>query len=166
MATDRPGIRHSWLAAGFNLIAVLVVFFAMPVHTGQGLVRLVGNLVLTIVAVTVVALVLFREVARSETEATLSILNLVLLLEIVLIAFSFVYFAVANNSAGQFTGLETRLDALYFTLTTTTTTGYGDVHPTGQAARAVVSAHMAFNLVFIAAVGSALRRNFYSRKEN
>lgn len=163
MATDRLGLRHSWIAAGFNLMAVLVLYFAMPVQSGQGAVRLVANLALTCIAVAAVAFVLFREMARTDIGSSLSVLNLVLLLEIVLIAFSFTYFALATNTE-QFSGLETRLDALYFTLTTTTTTGYGDVHPSGQVAKALVTAHMAFNLVFIAAVGTALRRSFHGRR--
>ncbi|CAM3321781.1 ion channel [Nocardioides dubius] len=163
MASDRLGLRHSWLAAGFNLVAVLVLYFALPVQSGQGAVRMLANLALTCIAVAAVAFVLFRETARTDVETSLSVLNLVLLLEIVLIAFSFIYFALASNN-DQFDGIETRLDALYFTLTTTTTTGYGDVHPTGQTAKAVVSAHMAFNLVFIAAIGAALRRSFHGRR--
>lgn len=36
---------------------------------------------------------------------------------------------------GEFDGLETVVDAVYFTLATASTVGYGDVHPTTEAAR-------------------------------
>jgi hypothetical protein len=42
-----------------------------------------------------------------------------------------------------------RLDAAYFTMTTFTTTGYGDWHPASQAARALVLAQMATGFVIV-----------------
>lgn len=59
-------------------------------------------------------------------------------------------------SAGQFEGIENRTDALYFTVVTMATIGYGDIHPVGQAARLVVLVSIAFNAVFVAAIASAL----------
>lgn len=41
-------------------------------------------------------------------------------------------------------------------MTTLATVGYGDVHPTGQMARVLVTVQMAFNLVFIGALLSVL----------
>jgi hypothetical protein len=76
----------------------------------------------------------------------------VLTLEVALVVFSFTYYVVATNDPHQFVGISTRLDALYFSTTTASTVGYGDVHPAGQVARTIVTLHMAFNLVFIAAV--------------
>lgn len=52
-------------------------------------------------------------------------------------------------------------DALYFTLATLATVGYGDVHAVGQAARIAVTGQILFNLVFVgvavAVLGSAVR---------
>ena len=62
--------------------------------------------------------------------------HLVLVLEVVLVVFSFVYYLIAGNNPEEFAGLVTRLDALYFATTTTATVGFGDVHATGQLARA------------------------------
>ena len=53
-------------------------------------------------------------------------------------------------------GLHTRLDSLYFTMTTLTTVGYGDIHATGQTARALVLVQMVFNVVFVAAAATLL----------
>ena len=49
-------------------------------------------------------------------------------------------------------GLDTRTDALYFTVVTLGTVGYGDVHPVGQAARLIATTQIAFDLVFVAAL--------------
>jgi len=42
---------------------------------------------------------------------------------------------------------------------TTTTVGFGDIAPVGQTARAVVTAHLVFNVAFVAAITSLIRGN-------
>ena len=54
-----------------------------------------------------------------------------------------------SHDPDQFAQLQTRLDALYFTMATAATVGYGDVHAVGQTARALVLVQMVFNVVFI-----------------
>ena len=110
---------------------------------------------LTGVLVSAVALVAVGAIVFSEarsTERRLTAWQLVLMLEIALVVFSFSYYLIATSDSAQFVGIGTRLDALYFATATASTVGYGDVHAAGQLARLVVTLHMAFNLVFIAAV--------------
>ena len=54
-------------------------------------------------------------------------------------AFALADYIIADAYPGQFVGLETKLDGLYFALTTLATVGYGDVHAEGELARGVVS---------------------------
>lgn len=75
------------------------------------------------------------------------------------IAVSLGFYALAVNSPAEISGLDTRIDALYFTLTTMTTTGYGDIHATGQLARVLVSVVLVFNIVFIGMLGSQLSKS-------
>jgi voltage-gated potassium channel len=70
---------------------------------------------------------------------------LVTLVDIVVVAFGVIYVALAE----QFVGIETRMDALYFSVTTLTTVGYGDISATGQAARAIVTVQMFFDLIIV-----------------
>ena len=80
------------------------------------------------------------------------------------VVFSFVYYLLADKDPEQFVGLVTRLDALYFATTTTATVGFGDVHAEGQFARGVVTAHMVFNIVFIAAVVNLAKERMTERR--
>ncbi|MFA9431864.1 ion channel [Egicoccus sp. AB-alg2] len=75
------------------------------------------------------------------------------LVAIVLWAVAFFALAYARLAEvpGQFSGLATRLDAAYFTISTLVTVGFGDVHAAGQTARLVVTVQMVFNTVVIAA---------------
>lgn len=66
------------------------------------------------------------------------------------VAFFALVYARLAAVPGEFVGLDTRLDAFYFTFTTLATVGFGDVHATGQAARLVVTVQIVFNLVVLA----------------
>jgi voltage-gated potassium channel len=75
--------------------------------------------------------------------------TLVLLFTLLVLGFASGY-VVLSEHPGQLVGLETKVDALYFTLTTLSTVGFGDVHAVGQVARVAVSAQVVFDLVFVA----------------
>jgi hypothetical protein len=78
----------------------------------------------------------------------------------VIFGFSAMYVAV-NRHTGQFVGIDTRLDAMYFTVTTVATVGYGDIYASGQLSRGLVSIQMMFDLTLLALsirlLGSAAR---------
>ncbi|MFJ8433005.1 potassium channel family protein [Kitasatospora sp. NPDC094019] len=86
-----------------------------------------------------------------------------------LICFSLTVFAatyyVLADRPGEFAGLETRLDALYFTVVTMATIGYGDITAAGQGPRLVVLLQIAYNFVFLAAAAGALSRTVRSGME-
>ncbi|MFB6891060.1 potassium channel family protein [Kitasatospora sp. NPDC056327] len=74
-----------------------------------------------------------------------------------LTVFAATYYVLADRP-GEFDGLKTRLDALYFTVVTMATIGYGDITPAGQGPRLVVLLQIAYNFVFLAAAAGALSR--------
>lgn len=57
---------------------------------------------------------------------------------------------------GELDGIATRLDALYFTLVTLATVGYGDITPRGQGARPVAILQILYSFVFLTAAATAL----------
>ena len=56
-----------------------------------------------------------------------------------------------------------RLDALYFSMTTMSTVGYGDIHAQGQLARLLVTVQLVFNLVFVASLVSLIQDQIRQR---
>ncbi|MFD9125134.1 potassium channel family protein [Kitasatospora sp. NPDC059571] len=88
-------------------------------------------------------------------------LVIVLLSAASVVVFATAYQALARG--GQFNGLQTKIDALYFTVTTLSTVGYGDVSPAGQEARVVVMLQIFYNLVFLTAGAAAVTRRLHSR---
>jgi hypothetical protein len=122
---------------------------------------LLGGL-LTLMAIAMLATTV-RTIANRPGHPALGIL---LLSWASILTFSAIYWALAVGH-GQFSGLRTRLDALYFTGVTMATVGYGDIHPTGQAARAIVLVQLLYTFAFLAggvtALGTRLRGNLSRR---
>lgn len=154
-------VSRSWVNVVAIPIAVLVAYFVVPVDTERAP---VGVLVGVLVAVAALVGVVLVVVAEARGARRLTGWHLVLALETALVVFAFTYYVSATNNPGEFAGLATRVDALYFSTATAATVGYGDVHPTGQTARAVVTLHMIFNLVFIAAVVNLARDRMSERR--
>ncbi len=77
---------------------------------------------------------------------------------------SLVYLAIANDDPSEFTGLHTRVDALYFTMSTIATVGFGDVHATGQVARTVVTIQMFLDLIFVGLVARIILPSVVNRR--
>ena len=73
----------------------------------------------------------------------------VMILE-VLALFALTYLAISAHS-GQIIGMTTPLDALYFTMTTLMTIGFGDIAAQGQLARGTVLIQMFFSVLVLSA---------------
>lgn len=154
--------RRAWWSGIALPVAVLVLYFVFPLDTRHAPVGVAVGLLGSLAALVVVTLVLLSEIRRSERR--LGALQLVLALEAVVVVFAAVYYLVGGDRPQQFAGLATRLDALYFSMATLTTVGYGDVHPVGQLARGVVTAQLAFNLVFVGALARLVQERLSSRR--
>ncbi len=79
-----------------------------------------------------------------------------------ILVFATAYLALAQRP-GELDGIATRLDALYFTLVSLATIGYGDITPHGQAARLVTVLQIVYTFVFLTAAATSLTR--YLRDE-
>jgi hypothetical protein len=80
--------------------------------------------------------------------------RLLVALYLLVLGFALLYAVTSAAAPEQFSGLVNRTDALYFSVTTTATVGFGDIHAAGTPARLMVTAQMLFNLIYI---GTALR---------
>jgi voltage-gated potassium channel len=87
----------------------------------------------------------------SPSETAIRLEALVAVLYAFIVFMSLVYLGL-SSTAGEFDELHTRVDALYFTMSTIATVGFGDVHATGQVARVVVTLQICLDLVFVGLV--------------
>lgn len=58
-------------------------------------------------------------------------------------------FKVIADTPGQVAGLETKIDAVYFTVSSVATVGTGDIHAEGQLARVVATIQILVNLMVL-----------------
>ena len=147
-----------WSRLGLAFIGLLVAYFAVPVGHDVPEWRLLLGIALTFFAVCLAGLIVVRQVRFqvSGVGRVVRIQGLLLLHEIVVVAFATAYYMLAESSSHQMAGVDTRLDSLYFTIVTMATVGYGDVHAVGQFARGLVTAQIVFNLIFVGALTSLL----------
>lgn len=140
-----------------SLVLVLVLYFILPVENDSSTIRILSNLLVVVSCLAVAVAVIYRQfvhLARGE-PLSLNGLQLLVVFEVVLVLFALTYFGFSHMS-GQMSGLKTRVDALYFSATTMTTVGYGDIHAAGQLARVVTTIQLVFDIVFIAAFARLL----------
>ena len=158
----RPILR-SVVALGL----VLAVYYAVPVGELPSRAGAVATVLALLVGLGLLARLVVAQARRqmaagSRDDEGVQVQTLVLLVYATILLFALSYTALAEATDDQFVGIETKTDALYFTMSTLATVGFGDVHATGQLARAVVTLQIVFNLVFVGAlasmVGGAFRR--------
>lgn len=151
VAPDPLAARGQWhgVVRVVVITAILsVLYILMPLQTDLAWLGLViGFAVLVCIAPFAVKRAI--TVSRSPFPMLAAAEAILLVVAMLIFGFSSVYLAV-NREVGQFEGMTTRIDALYFTVTTLSTVGYGDVHATGQMARALVTLQILFDLSLLA----------------
>ena len=153
--------------AGLRLAAaaalVTTIYYLLP---DRGRLSSASWTVLFVSGVVIIGVLIVLAVGRlMRAGPEVRLQRLFVLLCVAIMFFAEVYYLLALMP-GQFDSLYTRTDALYFTITTLSTVGYGDVHATGQLAREAVTIQIVFDLTFLAtaiAVGGGLLRTKAAR---
>ncbi len=142
-------------------LAVLV-YFAAPLDGDRSNLLAALLVIAAIGALIPVSVHGAHQVLVSEHPLLTAVRSLAIALTLLIVSFSTIYFVLGSAHDDQIDGLRTKIDGLYFTVTILTTVGFGDITATGQGARALVTANMVVNLVFLAvairAVSWALRQ--------
>lgn len=144
------------------MIVLAVVYFAVPfTDRFEGSVVLIASVGLILVIATVVWQV--RSVVTAPMPVLRAIEGFALVLPLVLFAFAAAYLAVSAGTTNAFTESLNHTGAMYFSVTTMTTVGYGDIAPMSDLARVFVMAQMIINVavlgVAVRVTATAVRRN-------
>jgi voltage-gated potassium channel len=145
--------RDTWrmLARAFlTPMVALLMYFTLPMDGNRWIVSAGIGILATVIAVPYAV----RHIGKIQAAShplleALAVISL--LVSMVIVGFAAGYYNMAIRS-DQFSGIHTKLDGLYFTIVTVGTVGYGDITPTGQGARALVSAQIMLNLTLIGTV--------------
>ena len=153
-----------WIRLSAVLAIVLVLYFTVPVSFEVNTSEAV-QLVVSLTALGLLAFAVLVEVRHQLVDDDRRIDGLVLALMIAVLGFALGFYVLAQRNPAQIIDLHTRVDALYFTMATLLTIGYGDVHAAGQAARTLVLIQMVFNVVILATAASTITTRIRSRAE-
>jgi voltage-gated potassium channel len=141
-------ITWSLLRAAGTTAVLATIYYLLPLdHTSiwAAATMLVTGLV------ALIALVVFqvRSIIRAEFPGLRAIEALATSLPLFLLLFASTYVVLAAIAASNFGGHLTHTDALYFTVTTFSTTGFGDITAKSETARLVVTGQMILDLIII-----------------
>ena len=150
--------RQQVLAALFRIAgsigSLLLVYFMFPLEDRDA--ALLG-LATVVVGLSIFAIIFARQLHKIRSAAypvlrAVEGIALVATIFIVLMASVAVGFAAAD--ASNYSEPMTRIDALYFTVTTLATVGFGDITPTSDVTRAFTTFQMVLG---VALVGAGVR---------
>jgi voltage-gated potassium channel len=169
---DLPAATRRWmvfwalLRPALIIIGLLLLYYLMPLwdrHTRSTALSLVLGLVLVAVVLTWQ----IRVISTSKYPRVRAIEALSLSAPLFIIVFATAYFATAQSNPASFSQRLNRTDSLYFTVTTFSSVGFGDIVPLTQTARVMVMVQMLGDLtligivvrVILGAVQTGLRRH-------
>lgn len=128
--------------------ALVTVYYVLPWNddrVGSVVVRTALSVVI-LIAATVLAV---PYVFRSTSPVLRAFEAIAFVVGLAIVSFASVYLLMSTTSPTAFSEPLGRTDALYFSMTTATTIGYGDISAKSEAARIVVMVHMVTNVVVI-----------------
>jgi voltage-gated potassium channel len=133
---------------------VLVLYFVVPVQVHDE--NLGARALISLVSLAVLTAGVIWQVNLHVEDPNRLVDGLLFALVIAVLAFALAFYRLDLADPGQIVGLETRLDSLYFTMTTLLTIGFGDIHAEKQFARGLVIVQMLFNVAVIATAVSTI----------
>ncbi|WP_079129213.1 potassium channel family protein [Streptomyces qaidamensis] len=142
-ATAAVLVRAALIATG-----LVTVYYVLPLDgrstTGTSALLACGLLLVIVIFSWEV-----RAITRSPYPRLKAVEALAATLVLFLLLFAGTYYLLEHSTPGSFSEPLTKTDSLYFTLTTFTTVGYGDVAPRTQTGRVLAMVQMAGGLLLV-----------------
>ena len=134
------------LRALATAVALVALYYLLPLdHITSAPLALAGGLVILMAGIAWQ----LHAIVRAKEPAVRAVVSLAFTVPLFLLLFAAAYFVMERASPASFDHPLTRTDALYFTVTTFSTVGYGDITAVSQSARLVVTAQMILDLLVL-----------------
>jgi voltage-gated potassium channel len=132
-------------------VAILAVYYLAPVGRAGG----VHEALWLVIGLLLVGVVVFRRTRRilaADFPGLRAVEGLAVIFPLFLLVFAALYLALSQAAPSTFSQELDHTRALYFAITVFSTVGFGDITPTTDTARIVVSIQMLLDLVVIGLV--------------
>ncbi len=147
----RVAVLGAVLRIALTWVVLVAVYYALP----EGRFGSSGAIVRLAVGVLLVFGVFAwqtHRIVHAELPALRAVVSMAVLIPLFLLVFSALYLSLSKTSPATFNENLDHSSALYFTITVFSTVGFGDIVPTTDTARIIVSAQMLLDLVIIGVV--------------
>jgi voltage-gated potassium channel len=153
-ATD-PALRpprhvvvRSALRVTLSILVLLGVYYLLPMDRYTNRAPVFG-LAFALFAIFVLIAFQLRAIVSSPYPGVRALEALAVSIPLLVLTFASTYFIVGQYQAGSFSEAMTRTDALYFTVTTFATVGFGDITAQSQGMRGLVTFQMFLDLLVL-----------------
>jgi voltage-gated potassium channel len=146
----RRMIARSALRILATVLGLLVLYAFVPIPTGtSGAGAFIGLIIGLVVFIALVGWQI-RTITRAEHPVLRAVEVVTLALPLLAVVFAFTYLSISRADSASFSEHLNRIDAMYYTVSTISTVGFGDIAAKSEAARILVTVQMLFDLALIA----------------
>jgi lysylphosphatidylglycerol synthetase-like protein (DUF2156 family) len=154
-AVRRKLMGRAAVRATLTLTVLTVAYFALP-FTLISKASYLTAFLLGAAVVMVVLAVQARNILRSPYPRLRAVGALMTSGPLFIVLFAALHYLIAHVNPSSYTQPMTRLDALYFTVATFATVGYGDLSPVSQTARLAALVQMVCGLFLVGVIAKLL----------
>jgi voltage-gated potassium channel len=137
------------LAIALTWAALFVVYVVAPFDSHLSAALLI-RLSISMIIVVVVFIAQFRSILHARFPVLRAARALAVVIPLFLVLFSGIYLSLSHTSTTDFNVTLNHTSAMYFTITTFSSVGFGDITPHTGLAQMVVSIQMLLDLVIVA----------------
>jgi voltage-gated potassium channel len=148
----RRAVVTTTLRSLLAFAVVLGVYYLLPVGDGGINVSTAVRLVVGVLLFVGILAWQIRQILRSAVPALQAVEALIVAIPTFIVVYASTYAGIESAVPGSFSQSLDKSAALYFTVVTLGTVGYGDIAPVSTGARLVVSSQVMLDLVLIAVV--------------
>lgn len=138
------------------LVALVIVLYYLVPWDSTDLDEIATRLVISLGIVVVGTVISVQYILRADYPMLRVFEVLAVVVALVIGSFASAYAYLSHADAEAFSEVLSRTDALYFSVTTATTVGFGDISATTEAARIIVMIQMVANVVVIGVAARSL----------
>lgn len=156
---ERPSRSVLAIAVGRSvaaLVALLIGYFAAPI--GESGSQIVTRSALALLVLAIVVVMQALAVTRSQTPGVRALEALTVSASLLLVVSAAIYLGISADDPGAFSEPLGHVDALYLSMMTMTTVGFGDIGTVSEGARIAVMVQMLCNFVVLGVVARVVLR--------